>query len=989
MDTKKIIFMRKREIKMDYNELYNKYMKLLEENQMLRTENENFRKQLGIQISEICMDNGEKELNEAGDDIVTEKYELREVHKGSSPQEKINLFMSLFKGRDDVYAKRWQNKGGKSGYSPACINEWIKGICNKPGVRCSECQERKYSNLDSSAINKHLRGIEVLGIYPMLTDETCYFLAIDFDDEGWEKDISILREICEEKNIPFAVERSRSGNGAHVWFFFKEKIAAVVARKFGTTLLTYAMTKRHEIKFKSYDRLFPNQDTMPKGGLGNLIALPMQKSARMNNNSVFINKNFEPYKDQWSFLSSICKLGKDEIEFYISELWVGNELGDLKEVEDESIKPWENKRGQCKLNVEDLPEFVEVVKANMIFVNKKGFSNKALNSIKRIAAFKNPEFYRAQAMRLSTFDKPRVIALSEEISDYLCIPRGCEEELYNFFNVNKINFVCDDKTYKGKKINVDFNGQLREEQVTAVDTMLKHDNGVLSATTAFGKTVVGAKLIDERKVNTLIIVHTQALLEQWKERLNEFLIINETLPIDDVKKRGRKKKVALIGQIGSGKNRLSGIVDIAIMQSLVREGEVKELVKDYGMVIVDECHHVSAFSFEQILKSVRAKYVYGLTATPIRKDGHHPIIFMQCGPIRYKVDALKQAEKHPFVHYVIPRFTSFRKPVCQSEKEWSITDIYSEISTSEIRNQLIVDDVINCIKDGRNPIVLTERTAHVKILAEALKESITNVITLIGGMSEKEKKGEIEKLKNIPKEDNVVIVATGKFVGEGFDEPRLDTLFLAMPISWKGTLQQYAGRLHRLYENKNEVQIYDYIDVNVGMLERMYQKRLRGYASIGYSAKSDSKPFEMINSIYNNNNFLTVFSNDILAAKNEVVIVSPFISKRRLLQMLELLKNVIVNRVIINLITRPEGDFKEKEKSNLKEMYELIKTAGINIIFKTNIHQKFAVIDKKIVWYGSINLLSYGTAEESIMRLQSINIANELLGTIEDGMLGL
>jgi len=421
------------------------------------------------------------------------------------------------------------------------------------------------------------------------------------------------------------------------------------------------------------------------------------------------------------------------------------------------------------------------------------------------------------------------------------------------------------------------------------------------------------------------------------------------------------------------------------MQSLVRKGEVKELVKDYGMVLVDECHHVSAFSFEQILKNVVAKYVYGLTATPIRKDGHQPIIFMQCGPIRYKVNEIKQAEKLPFEHYVIPRFTSFRRPVCLDEKEWSITKIYSEISTSQIRNNMIIQDVINCVNEGRNPIVLTERTAHVKLLSEALKEKLSNVITLTGRMSKKEKKYQIDKLSSVPKESSMVIVATGKFIGEGFDEPRLDTLFLAMPISWKGTLQQYAGRLNRLYENKNEVQIYDYIDVHVGVLERMYQKRLSGYASIGYSAKSDSKPLEIINSIYNNDNFLTVFSNDILLAKNEVVIVNPYILiKRESFNIIKLLANIIKNGIAVNIFTSAEIDHRENQRTDLKDMYDYLRTAGINIIIKANIHQKFIIIDQKTVWYGNINFLSYATEEGNIMRLESFNIANELMDSIED-----
>ncbi|WP_443112493.1 DEAD/DEAH box helicase family protein [Dehalobacter sp. DCM] len=620
----------------------------------------------------------------------------------------------------------------------------------------------------------------------------------------------------------------------------------------------------------------------------------------------------------------------------------------------------------------------------MLYISKKGFSNKALNSLKHIAAFKNSDFYKAQAMRLPTYDKPRVISLSDETPDYLCIPRGCESDLVNLFGTFKADIKWADETSLGRNVNVEFNGELRDEQADAANSMLLHDNGVLSATTAFGKTVIGAKLISERKVNTLVLVHTQQLLEQWKERLIQFLTINEELPDESVNKRGRKKVRSIIGQLGGGKKNLSGIIDIAVMQSLVKGDEVNDVVRDYGMVIVDECHHVPAFSFEQILKNVPAKYVYGLTATPVRQDGHHPIIFMHCGPVRYKVDAIEQAEKRPFDHYIIPRFTPFRKPVSQDEKEWSIGEIYSEISTSQIRNQLIIKDVIGCVKEGRNPIILTERTAHVELIANQLSEALPNVVELIGGMSTKERRSALEKLASIPANENIVIVATGRFVGEGFDEPRLDTLFLAMSVAWKGTVQQYAGRLHRLYQSKNEVQIYDYVDVHVGVLERMYHKRLKGYVSIGYSAKSDSKQFEATNAIFDNHNFMTVFSNDISSSKVDIVIVSPYMTKKRLYQMLGVLSSGINNGAKLTIITRPESDYKEKDKLAFAEMVNSIRGTGASIIFKSNIHQKFAIIDQRIVWYGSINLLSFGSAEESVMRLDSINIANELIGTIED-----
>jgi len=964
---------------MDYNELYEKYRKLLEENQYLKAENEEYRRRLGLAIPVYNLCCNEKMVIDT-DNRVSEPV----INNNSSPEEKIKMFMSLFRGRKDVYAKRWQNKKGKSGYSPVCLNEWSARLCRKPKIKCSACNNRNYATFTPDVIDRHLRGVNVIGIYPMVADETCYFLAIDFDGDGWKKDISVIRDICHEKKIPFTVERSLSGNGAHVWFFFEDKINAALARKFGTALLTRAMAARHELKFKSYDRLFPNQDTLPKGGLGNLIALPLQLKARKENNSVFIDENFQPYHDQWSFLNGIRKLSESEISLYICELCDGNELGDLRASEDEESKPWEKRIINCTVSKHEFPETVEIVKANMLYLKKNGFSNKALNIVKRLAAFKNPDFYKAQAMRLPTFKKPRIISLSDETSEYLALPRGCDIDLVNLFNAHKVNIIWIDKTCSGRPIDVKFNGELQGEQVNSAEAMLNFENGVLSATTGFGKTVIGAKLISSRKVNTLVLVNSRQLFEQWKERLNRFLLINENLPPGDTKTRGRKKRSDIIGQIGAGKNNPHGIIDIAIMQSLVRGDEVKEYVRNYGMVIIDECHHVPAFSFEKILKNVTAKYVYGLTATPVRQDGHHPIIFMQCGPIRYKVDAREQADKRPFAHYVIPRFTPFRKPVSQDEKEWSIGGIYTEISTSEIRNKLIIDDVVESVKEGRNPLILTERTAHVKVLADALKALLPNVITLTGSMSAKERKTAMEMLAATPAGNSIVLVATGKLVGEGFDEPRLDTLFLAMPVAWKGTIQQYAGRLHRLYENKNEVQIYDYVDVHVGVLERMYQKRLKGYAAIGYAAKGDSKPFESINAIFNNHNFLAVFNNDILSAKNEVFIVSPYIGKRRLPQMINILTTAINNGPRVTVVTRPETDYKEKDRISVQEMITTLRNAGINVILKANIHQKFAVIDQRIVWYGSINLLSFGKSEESIMRLDSLNIANELTGAIEN-----
>jgi hypothetical protein len=412
-------------------------------------------------------------------------------------------------------------------------------------------------------------------------------------------------------------------------------------------------------------------------------------------------------------------------------------------------------------------------------------------------------------------------------------------------------------------------------------------------------------------------------------------------------------------------------------------GTVKECVKDYGMVVVDECHHVSAFSFEEVLKCANSKYVYGMTATPARKDGHHPIIFMQCGAIRYRDDAKKQAEKRPFEHYIIPRFTSFKGPLDKSENDVTIQDYYSDIVVNEMRNQLIIDDIARSHEAGRNCLVLTERTAHVEILSNTLVKRIPDVISVTGGMGTKETRKTMAKIANTPFDRPLTLVATGKYIGEGFDEPRLDTLFLAMPISWKGTLQQYAGRLHRLFDGKNEVQVYDYVDIHVRMLEKMYNKRFVGYASIGYKAKSESFATESPDIIFDKSNFLPVYCNDIMKANREILVVSPFVTKKRSMQMLKNLEVALANSVKVIVLTRPVNDFIGKDMTSLQETLDLLKNAGIRIIYKSNIHQKFAVIDQRIIWYGSINLMSFGSAEESIMRLESPVIANELIKDIE------
>jgi superfamily II DNA or RNA helicase/very-short-patch-repair endonuclease len=750
----------------------------------------------------------------------------------SSPDAKIALFRSLFRGRDDIYPRRFESlKTGKSGYAPACGNEWVPGICEKPRIKCADCPHRRFLAVTDDVIRWHLSGRDdtgqtfVAGVYPMLLDETCFFLAADFDKEGWREDSAAFVATCRRMNLSCAIERSRSGNGAHVWLFFEEALPAALARKLGSLILTETMEHRPEIGLDSYDRFFPNQDTMPQGGFGNLIALPLQKQPRERGNSLFLDDDFHPHVDQWAFLASAQKFGRAQVEDLVrhSER-SGNVVGVRFPIaEDDEPEPWTTppSRRQKELPIAgELPHSVELVLGNEIYIARENLPPALRNRLLRVAAFQNPEFYKAQAMRLSTHDKPRVISCAEEHSHHIGLPRGCLDDVRQLFADLGIKSTVRDERNAGQRIDVAFAGELRSEQQAAAEAMLAQDTGVLAATTAFGKTVIAAWLIARRSVNTLVLVHRRQLLEQWVERLSAFL----NIPAAD------------IGRIGGGRRKPRGTIDVALLQSLVRKRVVDDCVGEYGHLIVDECHHLSAQSFEQVARRARARFVAGLSATVARKDGHHPIIFMQCGPVRYRVNAKAQAALRPFEHTVIVRPTGFhsqRGPDPDLRNEF--LSLTKELVADERRNRRICEDVIRAVREKRSPLVLTERNQHLDTLSTMLSESLRNVIVLRGGMGKKETEAVAERLARIQSDDERVLVATGKYIGEGFDDPRLDTLFVTLPVSWHGTVAQYVGRLHRLHESKREVQVYDYADLNVPMLSRMFDRRCRGYEAVGYS----------------------------------------------------------------------------------------------------------------------------------------------------------
>lgn len=740
-----------------------------------------------------------------------------EIKSNLSQEDKINIFMDYFKGRDSIYPYLSIDKKdpNKKYYIPKCANEWNKKVCNKTmGKKCKNCEYWEDKPIDKEVIKNHLFNNSPIGIYPMLEDETCFFLAFDFDDKKNENnikdDVLAFASVCDKYNVPIGIERSRSGHGIHVWIFFRNNIKASFARKMGSLLLSKTMEIRDNLKIDSFDRMFPNQDTMPSGGYGNLIALPFQNEPLKYNNTAFLDRNFIAYDDQYDYLRKIKKMDYDEVYNLIkilseSTIDICNEYVELKE----EIK---NK----KKNNFDFPKNIDIILDNMIYIDKANLSAAVKNYFRKLAAFANPEFFKKQRMRMSVHNVPMVIDCSKENDKYLMIPRGKYEYLCELCHQNNIKMNIMDKRNNGQKLNIEFNGKLREEQMVALNEMLKYENGILEAPTGFGKTVICCKLIEERNVNTLIVTFNLSLLKQWKVRLKEFLNVEE------------------VGRFGDNKNTLTNKIDVASIKTIYNDGKFSDIVKNYGMIIIDECHHSSAYTYEAALNMMNAKYVYGVSATPEKENGHTPIIKMQCGDIRYRVD-MKEYNKKLNLSMKVYNRNVHLNFVNKNVTDYKINEIYDLISKDVIRNDIVIKDIEKEFKNGKNILVLTERIGHLEYLYERLSKLTSNIIVYRGGLGKKVLKKYDELNSNIKENnENKIIIATSSCIGEGFDDSTLEVLFLTMPISSVNRIVQYTGRLHRKNENKKEIIVYDYVDDNFSMIRNMFLKRKKAYEKVGY-----------------------------------------------------------------------------------------------------------------------------------------------------------
>ena len=905
-----------------------------------------------------------------------------------------DFFMMFCRGRKDVYDLRYTNpKTGKNGYYTQCFNRWDRGchIQKKDGVRCKDCELRAYKPVTLPLIKAHMNGTDpngndVVAIYPMLENNLCQLLVFDFDnhakgaeqedyaniDDGWKEEINALRHICKNLDVDAAVERSRSGRGAHLWIFFKEMVPARLARRFGFALLEKGAESVNLKSFKYYDRMIPTQDALPEGGLGNVIALPLQGMALKSGNSAFIDENWNAYEDQLNVLAGTRRLTRQGIEDYLS-LWYST--GSTSE-DNGTDAPWDK---NSEIEAVSVKGVVRIVLADRIYIDSTGMSNKTKRQLRRMATFSNKQYFQNQAMDMPNYDESRFIYLGSDEGKYIVLPRGLREEILKKFDNAGISYKIEDKRTKGQELNISFRGELRESQIPAVETMLENETGILHAATAFGKTVVCCDMIARRGISTLILVDRADLMNQWIKRLEEFLDIDEELPEYQTKTGRTRKRKSLIGNLQGAHDTLTGIVDVAMIRSLKKKDGFHPKLKEYAQVYFDECHHAASDSAIEVLQEINAKYVYGVTATPKRGDGKEKINEFLLGPIRYRFTAKDRAEEQNINHLVYPRFTRTVKPHHLSKTPYG-NDAYELIRNNDVRDEQIIRDVADCVQAGRTPVVLTKYVDHAKKLSERLKTYADRLILLTGANGTKARRAQVEELNKVDDSDSLILVGTGSLLGEGFDFPRLDTLFMATPVSGENVVEQYVGRLNRDYDGKENVIVYDYVDSHIPKFDKMYSARLKAYKKIGYElcVNMDGEK-QKANAIYDIENYAETYWKDLEEANSAVVVSSPRLNNQKVDRIINMLGKRRELGVEVTIVTWHPDAYKYGKDDVRMELMERLRKAGFEIRLVEETCEHYAVIDNEIVWYGSVNLLSKEDAEDNLMRVCSKDIAAELL----------
>lgn len=905
-----------------------------------------------------------------------------------------DFFMMFCRGRKDVYDLRYTNpKTGKNGYYTQCFNRWDRGchIQKKDGVRCKDCELRAYKPVTLPLIKAHMNGTDpngndVVAIYPMLENNLCQLLVFDFDnhakgaeqedyaniDDGWKEEINALRHICKNLDVDAAVERSRSGRGAHLWIFFKEMVPARLARRFGFALLEKGAESVNLKSFKYYDRMIPTQDALPEGGLGNVIALPLQGMDLKSGNSAFIDENWNAYEDQLNVLAGTRRLTRQGIEDYLS-LWYST--GSTSE-DNGTDAPWDK---NSEIEAGSVKGVVRIVLADRIYIDSTGMSNKTKRQLRRMATFSNKQYFQNQAMDMPNYDESRFIYLGSDEGKYIVLPRGLREEILKKFDNAGISYKIEDKRTKGQELNISFRGELRESQIPAVETMLENETGILHAATAFGKTVVCCDMIARRGISTLILVDRADLMNQWIKRLEEFLDIDEELPEYQTKTGRTRKRKSLIGNLQGAHDTLTGIVDVAMIRSLKKKDGFHPKLKEYAQVYFDECHHAASDSAIEVLQEINAKYVYGVTATPKRGDGKEKINEFLLGPIRYRFTAKDRAEEQNINHLVYPRFTRTVKPHHLSKTPYG-NDAYELIRNNDVRDEQIIRDVADCVQAGRTPVVLTKYVDHAKKLSERLKTYADRLILLTGANGTKARRAQVEELNKVDDSDSLILVGTGSLLGEGFDFPRLDTLFMATPVSGENVVEQYVGRLNRDYDGKENVIVYDYVDSHIPKFDKMYSARLKAYKKIGYElcVNMDGEK-QKANAIYDIENYAETYWKDLEEANSAVVVSSPRLNNQKVDRIINMLGKRRELGVEVTIVTWHPDAYKYGKDDVRMELMERLRKAGFEIRLVEETCEHYAVIDNEIVWYGSVNLLSKEDAEDNLMRVCSKDIAAELL----------